>query len=221
MEPDRSAAQLVAESEGLLLDFDGPVCDVYAGSDPARIAREVAAAFRLDIDTDDPLDLISHALATGGPVDEIHDALTKTETKAVQTAAETTGMRELIETYEGPVAIVSNNASQAILSWLAGAGLRSHIDVITGRNPRHMKPDPWPLLMAVEGIGRAADRTVLVGDSLSDAQAARRAGVGFVGFANRPTKRASFEIDRVGPIVDSIDELLVSSSWRPAGPSQC
>ena len=136
MEHGRSAAQLITESAGLLLDFDGPVCDVYAGSSPARIASEVSARFGLGIDTDDPLDLIAHALITGGPVDDIHQALTETELEAVRSATETPGIRDLLESYQGPIAIVSNNAGEAIDAWLAAAELRSFVHVVTGRDPR-------------------------------------------------------------------------------------
>lgn len=208
MGPGRSPAQLITDSEGLLLDFDGPVCNLYAGSDPAHIARESAAAFGFDIDTDDPLDLISYALATGGPVDEIHRALTAAELAAVHTARETPGIRQLIESYQGPIAIVSNNAAEAIEAWLSEAGLRPSIDAITGRDPRHMKPDPTPLKIAADAIGRPLNQCVLVGDSLSDAQAARRAGTALVALANKPHKVPQFVDEGYGAIIEKITELV-------------
>lgn len=204
MEPGRSPAQLIAESKGLLLDFDGPVCDVYAGSDPARIAREVAAAFDLEVETDDPLDLITHAIATGGPVDAIHHALTMTEIEAVRTATETPGARRLLEEYHGPVAIVSNNATGAIDAWLTRTGLRSSIEVITGRDPRHMKPDPRSLEIAIETIGCQPEGCIFVGDSMSDIEAALRADVPMIALANRQPKRRAFEQHGSALIIDSV-----------------
>ena len=203
----RTPAQLIAESEGLLLDFDGPVCDVYAGSDPARIAREVAVAFNLDIDTDDPLDLIIHALENDGPVDAIHQALTETEIEAVQSATETPGIRQLIETYPGPIAVVSNNADEAIDAWLTEAGLRVRIDVIVGRDPRHMKPDPLSLAAASKAIHRVLAHCVFVGDSLTDAEAAERAGTSIIALASSPAKRAGFEARYCTAVITGIEEL--------------
>jgi HAD superfamily hydrolase (TIGR01509 family) len=216
MEPDRSPAQLIADSEGLLLDFDGPICNVYAGSDPARIARQVALAFNLDIDTDDPLDLITHALETGGPVDGIHQALTETEIEAVRTATETPGIRQLVQSYQRPIAIVSNNAGEAIENWLLAANLQSHIEAVVGRDPRHMKPDPRTLRLSGKAINRQLERCVFIGDSLTDAQAAHQAGVTIIALANRPRKRQLFTRAGCGPIVESIHELTPS---EPAIPS--
>ena len=207
MEPGRSPSQLIADSEGLLLDFDGPVCDVYAGSDPARIARDVAAVFDLAIDTDDPLDLIIHAIGADGLVDQVHHALEKAEVDAVRSATETAGIRQLVASYEGPIAIVSNNAAHAIESWLVRANLRPLFEQIIGRDPRRMKPNPWPVGAAVRSIGRRSSECVLVGDSLSDAKAALRAEVPFVAFANKAGKRAMFEAAGCHSIVDQIEEL--------------
>ena len=39
-----------------------------------------------------------------------------------------------------------------------------------------MKPDPLPLLAACEALGTEPARTLMVGDSVNDAQAARAAG---------------------------------------------
>ncbi len=207
MEPDRSPAQLIAQSEGLLLDFDGPVCNVYAGSDPARIARQIAAAFNLDIETDDPLDLIGHALAIDGPVDELHQALTNAEIETVGTATETPGIRQLVKTYGRPIAIVSNNGRQAIETWLARSRLDQYVAVVIGRDPRHMKPDPQPLQLAADRLGMQLTGCVFVGDSTSDALAADRAGVPMVALANRPHKRQLFSGERCAAIINSIHEL--------------
>ena len=208
MEPGHSPAQLIADSEALLLDFDGPVCTVYAGSDSPRIAREVRAMFGFDIETDDPLDLILHAVEIGGPVDEVHQVLTGTEIEAVRTATETPGIRQLIESYPGPIAIVSNNAAKAIDAWLATAGLRQHVDVISGRDPRQMKPDPWPLISSAKALGVEVAACVFIGDSISDAQAAHRARVPLIALANKPGKRERFVDVGCLSIVEEFSALL-------------
>ncbi len=211
MEHDRNPAQLIADSKGLLLDFDGPICDVYAGSDPARIAREVATEFNLDNNTDDPLDLITHALATGGPVDEIHQALTATEVHAVHSATETPGIRRLIETYDRQVAIVSNNAAEAIEHWLSLAGILDLVDTVTGRDPRHMKPDPQPLAITLTTIGQHPQDCVFIGDSMSDIEAANRAETPIIALANRPTKQTQFETAGCNHVINDMLNLANSN----------
>jgi HAD superfamily hydrolase (TIGR01509 family) len=215
MEPSRSPAQLIAESKGLLLDFDGPVCDVYAGSDPARIAREVASAFSLDIDTDDPLELIGHALAMGGPVDAVDQALTETEIKAVRMATETPGIRQLIETFAGPIGVVSNNAREAIETWLSRAGLGHLVDVVVGRDPRRMKPDPRPLQLAAKRLALPLNGCIFVGDSVSDAVAAERAGVPLIALANRPRKWRQFRDEQCLAIIGGMHELTSADTVLP------
>lgn len=215
MEPDRSPAQLIAESKGLLLDFDGPVCDVYAGSDPARIAQEVAAVFDLDIETDDPLDLIKYAVKADGPVDQIHRKLAETEIEAVATATETPGIRNLVRDYQGPVAIVSNNAGEAIETWLVASGLHDHVEAVIGRDPRHMKPDPRTLRLSAKAINRQLGQCAFIGDSLTDAQAAHESGVPIIALANRPRKRQLFADAGCTLIVDSVHELTPSEPVIP------
>ena len=221
MEPSHGPAQLIANSEALLLDFDGPVCDVYAGSDSARIARKVRAMFGFEIETDDPLDLILHAVEIGGPVDEVHQVLTGTEIEAVHTATETPGIRELIETYSGPIAIVSNNAAQAVGAWFKDAGLRHQVDAIIGRNPRRMKPDPWPLRRAADVLDVALVNGVFVGDSGSDARAARMAGVPLIGLANKPGKREIFLAEYASFVVRDLTSLVVTHASEPSEPRMC
>jgi HAD superfamily hydrolase (TIGR01509 family) len=172
-------------------------------------------AFNLDIDTADPLDLITHALEAGGPVDDIHQALTETEIEAVRTASETPGIRQLVQGYQGPVAIVSNNAGEAIENWLRAAGLQGHIEAVVGRDPRHMKPDPRTLRLSGEAINRQLGRCVFIGDSLTDAQAAHAAGVPIIALANRPRKQQLFARVGCASIIGSIHELPPSKPVIP------
>jgi HAD superfamily hydrolase (TIGR01549 family) len=168
----------------------------------------VAKKFDLNIDTNDPLDLIGHALETRGPVDAIHQALTETEIEAVNTATETPGIRQLLATYTGPIGIVSNNGREAIEAWLGRAGLGLHIGVVIGRDPRHMKPDPRPLQLAAGRLELPLDGSIFVGDSVSDAVAATQAGVPMVALANQTRKWKLFETRRCAAIVGSIHELI-------------
>jgi HAD superfamily hydrolase (TIGR01549 family) len=39
-----------------------------------------------------------------------------------------------------------------------------------------MKPNPWPLLRALDEIGGMADQAIFIGDSLTDIEASQGAG---------------------------------------------
>ncbi|MFD8383972.1 HAD family hydrolase [Streptomyces sp. NPDC059679] len=92
------------------------------------------------------------------------------------------------------VAVVSNNSGECVRRYLFLHGLLEVVDEVIGRphlRPDLMKPSPHPLLTAASSLGVAPDRTVLVGDSVTDIEAARAAKARSIGFANKAGKHAS------------------------------
>jgi phosphoglycolate phosphatase-like HAD superfamily hydrolase len=64
----------------------------------------------------------------------------------------------------------------------AGVDLREHVDAVTNASEvAESKPDPDVLQAVLNRLGLAPDEAVFVGDTAHDAEAARRAGVPFVG----------------------------------------
>lgn len=91
-----------------------------------------------------------------------------------------------------PVAVVSNNSAGAVTAYLAAHRLTRHVSSVIGRayaDPRLMKPNPEPILYAVRHLGAEPGRSLLVGDSLSDIEGAKLAGVPVIAYANRPEGR--------------------------------
>ncbi|MFG2417380.1 HAD family hydrolase [Streptomyces goshikiensis] len=73
-------------------------------------------------------------------------------------------------------------------------GLADVVAEIIGRptlRPDLMKPAPYLLLTAANALGFDPAKTVLVGDSVADVEAARAAGAQSIGFANELPKRAT------------------------------
>ncbi len=74
--------------------------------------------------------------------------------------------------------VVTNKAQAFTLPLLERVGLAHYFDVIvSGDTLVKKKPDAAPLLHACERIGVAPQRTIMVGDSANDAQAAKTAGM--------------------------------------------
>jgi pyrophosphatase PpaX len=74
------------------------------------------------------------------------------------------------------------------------AGLQGAFEVIVAaEDVVRGKPDPEPVLMALERCGRSADETVFVGDSPHDIHAGNRAHVSTAAAAWGPFPRASLE----------------------------
>jgi hypothetical protein len=88
--------------------------------------------------------------------------------------------------------------------------------------PRRMKPNPGPVLDAVRALGGAPKSCVLVGDSLSDIEAARAAGVAAIGYANKPWKVDAFAtadlvVTSMGDIADALSPVSLVSPVSPGG----
>ena len=72
-------------------------------------------------------------------------------------------------------------------------GLLDAFDVIIGgEDVAKHKPDPTGLLTAIERLGSEPTSTLYVGDSVTDAQTAKRAGVPFLAILSGVTPREAF-----------------------------
>ena len=75
------------------------------------------------------------------------------------------------------LACLTNKPGAFADTLLQRKGLRDHFEVVFGGDAFvRKKPDPLPLLKTCEALGTAPARTLMVGDSRNDAQAARAAG---------------------------------------------
>lgn len=219
----RTSAVLRA-AECVLLDFDGPVCAIFGGYPAVEVARglrtllvEIGATLPFDVaTTDDPLVVLRHAASLGaGTARRVERAQQDAELRAVDTATPTPGAAQFLDACRlsgRPVAIVSNNSGPAVSAYLARAGLDDRVMHVEGRDPDNvalMKPDPFLLLRALQALGCSAGSGVLVGDSMSDVQAARRAGALVIGYANKPGKRA--QLAGADAVVESMRALAAQT----------
>ena len=80
------------------------------------------------------------------------------------------------------LAVVTNKPIRPAGRLLAKMGIDGLFDcVIGGDSTPALKPSPLPLLAAMAAVGRDADRTVMVGDSVNDIATARAAGAKVIG----------------------------------------
>jgi phosphoglycolate phosphatase len=76
-----------------------------------------------------------------------------------------------------PLACLTNKPTAFALPLLAQKGLAGFFDQVFGGDAfERKKPDPLPLLRTCEALGTLPALTLMVGDSVNDAQAARAAG---------------------------------------------
>ena len=89
--------------------------------------------------------------------------------------------------------IVSSKGRWRIEGILRREGLDDRFDVIVGgEDVPELKPNPTGLLRAVASFDAPRERCLYVGDSVTDAETARRAGVPFVAVLSGVTERDAF-----------------------------
>ncbi|WP_329107071.1 HAD-IA family hydrolase [Micromonospora sp. NBC_01699] len=208
----------------LLLDFDGPVCSIFANYPAATVATELrrllvnqGVTLPEHIQTEaDPLAVLRFTTTLNQPTitRRIDDALRAAEVTAAATAEPTPYAREVIVTAHQTgrrVAIVSNNSAEAVRAYLTARRLTDYVHPIIGRahaQPDQMKPNPAPVLAAIRELQADPTQCALVGDSESDVEAAQAAQVTAIGYANKRGKRA--RLAKAEATIGSMAELATA-----------
>jgi beta-phosphoglucomutase-like phosphatase (HAD superfamily) len=215
--------ELLSGKPSILLDFDGPVCSIFSN----HLAPGVAASLRgviagtgipipSDIETErDPLEVLKWSATLGRPalVRQVEAHLCAEEITAARTAAPTPFGREvIIGAFEAgkSIAIVSNNSAGAIHAYLTRQRLMRYKLPVSGRayaRPELMKPNPEPILAAAKLANASPADCILIGDSMTDIDGARGAGVSVVGYANRPEKVDRFADAQADVVITSMLEV--------------
>jgi phosphoglycolate phosphatase len=104
--------------------------------------------------------------------------------------------------------IVSTKFRYRIESILRREGLLDLFDVIVGgEDVASHKPDPEGLRLAMGRLGRSSLDCVYVGDSVVDAETAKRAGVPFVAVLSGVTPREAFGAYHVRQVLEHVSDL--------------
>jgi len=217
--------RLLRDRSFILIDFDGPICSVFAGYPAEVVAQElIELVHDLSSGTDlsgltDPHDVLRGASAsTPSLLADVEQALQRSELAAVATATPTPGAVDVLHACRRtgrPVAIVSNNCTAAIAAYLNRFELVQFVDHIEGRYPLDvalMKPSPYLLHSAMNTLGAAAEKTAFIGDTQTDIEAAKSARVLSVGYANKPGKRERLAAGGASVVVESMAALVTPFS---------
>jgi phosphoglycolate phosphatase-like HAD superfamily hydrolase len=214
---DSSLSAVLNRASAVLFDFDGPLCDVFAGEPSANVARSLEHLAG-PAGTDDPLEVLRLAAQRPGvDVREVDDQLIAAEVGAIASSiANENGLRALTLCLKSgrAVGIVSNNSERAIRAFIADHELDETSVLIVGRpygRPDLMKPNPWAINRALITLRTPAERSVFIGDSLSDIEAARAARTSCVALANKPGKRAGFQATRA-VVIDEMSDITAALS---------
>jgi len=221
-EQSRKLAEIIDNTCYLLLDFDGPICNVFAGLPASTVASRlrsllvesgVALPSHMD-DWDDPFEALR--LASGHDaalVERVESALRELELIAIRDAEPTPYAREVILacTQTGrPVAVVSNNAKTVVESYLTDKDLIGSVGAVVGRasaDPGLLKPSPRPILEAIRLMNADSQGCALVGDTPADIVSAKAASIRSIGYANKPGKREKLTAQGADVVITTMEEL--------------
>jgi beta-phosphoglucomutase-like phosphatase (HAD superfamily) len=225
-----SLGQIIAGTRHLLLDFDGPVCSVFAGTPAPTVAEQLrdsltAAGFTMPgeaQDQDDPLEVFRAVARTSDDAAAAaQDVLTALEVRAVKTAQPTPGSADLIITAEQTgrtVTIVSNNSGAAISTYLADHRLTGYIKAVVARDDHdqdRMKPSPYRVREAVRMLGGEVGECAFIGDTPSDVLAGHLAGVPVIGYANKPGKVEALTRVQAATVTTQLAEITTALRAAP------
>jgi phosphoglycolate phosphatase len=106
------------------------------------------------------------------------------------------------------LAIVSQKRRRYIQPILARENLLEAFEVIVGGGDAAYKPNPEGLLLAIAQTGSTPQNCLYVGDSVTDAETARRAGVAFIALLSGVTPYAAFENYDVYAVLEDVSGIL-------------
>ncbi|MFI9117928.1 HAD family hydrolase [Streptomyces bikiniensis] len=215
--------EALANARVLLFDFDGPVCDLFAGLPAPEVARELTALLSAQDEaagakaaqTEDPIEVLRIAHEAGTELGQrIERALTAAEVRAVALAGRPTpGAVEALRAARAAgrgLAVVSDNSTECVRAFLELHGLQEHVTHIVGRPSEQlhlMKPNPFPLITAAEQMHVDVTGCTLIGDSLADVRAARAAGATAIGYADEPHKADLFGEAQADVVIGHMQEI--------------
>ncbi|WP_025273401.1 HAD family hydrolase [Haloglycomyces albus] len=208
----------------VILDFDGPVADVFAGYPASKIAERLVDLVRqfdtnlgktLD-GTTDPMEVLRQCqgVLSEDSLDWVETELVHAEIQAAESATVTPGAINLFEQCSArglPVIVASNNAEACIQLFLKRFRLTDNIHLVSARpfgRPDLMKPHKHVLSFASNVAQIKLESSLFIGDSASDVEAGQTAGVPIIALANKEGKRAKFKHANATAVVDHMDEVL-------------
>lgn len=107
-----------------------------------------------------------------------------------------------------PMGIVTSKSNEMMDRGLEWVGIMRHMQTRIGMdNAKKHKPDPFPVLMALEELGYSTDEAVFVGDSPHDIASGNAAGVISIAALWGPFTREQLEPLKPARLIESITEL--------------
>src|SRR5699024_6403223 len=197
------ALRALHTAEHVLMDFDGPICAVFAQVTDAEVANALRTSLaahghpvpRKLATTTDPFAILADVANAAADMTRLIEAeLSHWERHAVIHAERTPGIAEVMRRIHESgrsVTVVSNNAASAVRTYINTAGLTQYVTGISAREPGdvgRLKPDPYLLNQAMAMQQTPPERCIMIGDSATDIDAATATSMPAIGYADTSDK---------------------------------
>ncbi|MGW0820160.1 SAV_2336 N-terminal domain-related protein [Streptomyces sp. NPDC002845] len=233
--PEQGAAAVLADAEAVLLGFDDPLTQLYAGWEVDRANRDLAALLVELRDPDaalrgeplvapgasspptemypTPLDLI-RGLADHRQAAGLLRELDRIEEQAARKAWPRSYVRDLLRVLAATgrtPAVVTDVSADAVATFLRR---RSLTRWVTGgvhsrsEDVTKLLPNPDCLLRALDQQGASPSSTVLIGSTVAELTAARTLGIRFIGYARSQKHERHLRSAGCEHTVTYLDSLL-------------
>jgi phosphoglycolate phosphatase len=222
--PGAALDAIVARTRWLLLDFDGPICSIYAGLPAPAVADQLRKLFTDQgvplpdevASTPDPMEVFAYAGTVSAELAaRVEAEMTDLEVTATASAKPTPYIHDVLAACRESgraVAVVSNNAERAVRTYLVRHGLDDRVGPLfarTSHDPALLKPSPHLIEKAVQALNADRAATALVGDSITDIKGAHLAGIASIGYANKPGKYERMTAAKAGAVITSLATLAL------------
>lgn len=106
------------------------------------------------------------------------------------------------------LAIVTSRVQAGVEDFFQVSGLQKYFEVVISyEDYTHPKPHPEPLFTAVERLGLKTGETIYIGDTATDIEAAKAAGIKFLLYSSAPIAGADFRVSSFDEIPETIDKI--------------
>lgn len=226
---------ILAATQHVFLDFDGPVTNLFIDGRNQAIADKMRAVIaHMDVPMDpeigktpDPLLVLrwwANQETTPEQFATIEDTCVDGEVAATEASRPTDGAHDFIRAChdtDRALVILSNNTPDAITAYLNRHHLTDMITDIVGRihgRPDLMKPHPALVNQALRIVHTDAARVAFIGDSLTDLYVARNTALRFIGFAKNPRRGRELSdagseavVSHMQDLADTVRDLAAST----------
>jgi beta-phosphoglucomutase-like phosphatase (HAD superfamily) len=225
--PFAALDDILRQTRHLLLDFDGPVCDLWAGH-PAALAADQLRKLLTDQDiqlpdtiatTADPLAVLSYAAAVSPDLTATAEAdLTDLELSAVPTAQPPGYANDAITSARASgrtVTVISSCSERAVNAYLARSSLDGQVGLVVARTTHEPHPIASLIEHAITALQANPAACMLMASSPAIIDAANATGIHTTGYARTPSDHEHLADTQASAVISSLADLVLRLRARP------